>query len=413
MKTTVVLLALAGGAAGIDNGLGLTPPMGWRSWNTFGHAVSQDLMQGVMDAMVAKVLPVDGVPTSFLDLGYNNVGLDDNWQACGTGYKAGFHDQTGAPLINKTTFPDMSSMTAYGHGKGLRVGWYANNCICAENQYQDAAYIASHMEMSAKAVAANGYDGVKLDNCGQFKNLTWWAELLNATGRPIMIENCHWGGTVPGQTGGNAPCTGLTMPSDCPYNFFRSSSDIFNNWFDVMRNLQSTVAYSGNPPLSRPGTWAYPDMLEVGNMPTHEEDRTHFGAWCIVSAPLILGHNVTDAAINARIWDIVANKEAIAINQDWAGHPGTRIVGNTTGSVYQLWTKPLTGGAAAVFILNNSSDPMPVTFQFADFGFTSADNVTVRDVWSHFDAGTYQASYTTDSITTHDSRFYKLSKQQQ
>ena len=28
--------------------------------------------------------------------------------------------------------------------------------------------------------------------CGQFRNLTWWAELLNKTGRPIMIENCHW-----------------------------------------------------------------------------------------------------------------------------------------------------------------------------------------------------------------------------
>jgi hypothetical protein len=23
-----------------------------------------------------------------------------------------------------------------------------------------------------------------------------WAELINATGRPIMIENCHWGKTV-------------------------------------------------------------------------------------------------------------------------------------------------------------------------------------------------------------------------
>ena len=34
---------------------------------------------------------------------------------------------------------------------------------------------------------------------------------------------------------------------------------------------------------------AYPDMLEVGRMPNVVEDRTHFGAWCIVSAPLILG----------------------------------------------------------------------------------------------------------------------------
>ena len=57
-----------------------------------------------------------------------------------------------------------------------------------------------HMRESAAAVAKFGFDGeplfvqiehhgdgpyvgVKLDNCGQFRNLTWWAELLNATGR--------------------------------------------------------------------------------------------------------------------------------------------------------------------------------------------------------------------------------------
>ena len=34
-----------------------------------------------------------------------------------------------------------------------------------------------------------GFDGLKLDSCSQFNNLTWWAALLNATGREILIEN--------------------------------------------------------------------------------------------------------------------------------------------------------------------------------------------------------------------------------
>ena len=65
---------------------------------------------------------------------------------------------------------------------------------------------------------------MKLDGCGQFRNLTWWYQLINATGKPILIENCHWGQTVPGDTGGDAPCAGGgDGVSLCPYNFFRTS----------------------------------------------------------------------------------------------------------------------------------------------------------------------------------------------
>ena len=113
-----------------------------------------------------------------------------------------------------------------------------------------------------KAIVSYGYDGVKLDGCGQFRNLTWWYALMNATGRQILIENCHWGGTVPGQTTGDGPCTGTTMPSNCPYNFFRSSGDIRANWGSMTKNLMTTIKYQGDPPLSRPGTWSYPDVSD-------------------------------------------------------------------------------------------------------------------------------------------------------
>lgn len=68
-------------------------------------------------------------------------------------------------------------------------------------------------------------------------------------------------------------------------------------------------------------------MLEVGRVvePSrgtfHAWNRAHFGAWCVVSAPLILGLRLGDADL-APILDVIANKEAIAVNQAWAGHPG-------------------------------------------------------------------------------------------
>lgn len=74
----LLLLAplLAQRAGAIDNGVGLTPPMGWRHWKAFAAHISQDIMENMMDEMVKKY-PVDGVPTSLAELGYLYVGLDE------------------------------------------------------------------------------------------------------------------------------------------------------------------------------------------------------------------------------------------------------------------------------------------------------------------------------------------------
>jgi hypothetical protein len=34
-------------------------------------------------------------------------------------------------VINKK-FPDMAGLVQYGHGKGLKMGWYENGCACGE-----------------------------------------------------------------------------------------------------------------------------------------------------------------------------------------------------------------------------------------------------------------------------------------
>jgi alpha-galactosidase len=46
MSKYVALLASGAGLVmSIDNGKGITPPMGWRSWNLFGANVNQQLIQ--------------------------------------------------------------------------------------------------------------------------------------------------------------------------------------------------------------------------------------------------------------------------------------------------------------------------------------------------------------------------------
>ena len=113
-----------------ENGLARTPPLGWRSWNTFGADVNQSLIEGIMDGMVRKDRNVDGVPTSLCDLGYCDVGLDDNWQKCSPPGSVGarYHDPSGKPLVNTERFPDMAAMTAHAHKLGLTAGWCGSNC---------------------------------------------------------------------------------------------------------------------------------------------------------------------------------------------------------------------------------------------------------------------------------------------
>jgi hypothetical protein len=347
----LLLLLLAPAAhGGGPYGLAARPPMGWSSWNFFGCSVSQDIMAEAIAKTTARVRTVDGVPTSLADLGYTLVSLDDCWQACGEGVNGSFHDAHGVPLVNLSKFPSLKNMTALAHSVGVRMSFYMNNCMCRETAFRDKAFIESVYEQSVAFLVENGFDGVKLDSCSQFHDTERWAQLMNATGRPMLVENCF--NTL-------VPVSGDEWGGSPPFNWFRTFSDVKPYFEKIFLNLQSTLPYLGTPPLAHPGCWAYPDMLEVGNLAAFEESRTHFGAWCIVSSPLILGHDITNDTITDAVWEIIANKEAIAVNQNWAGSPG-RLV----RSWFPSTPPPPVLGSNVYATLCNASDPTQGAWRF-------------------------------------------------
>ena len=65
--------------------------------------------------------------------------------------------------------------------------------------------------------------------------------------------------------------------------------------------------------------------MQVGNLATAAHDRAHFGAWAIISAPLYLSFDLRDKKRMDRVWSLVTNKEALAVNQQYAGHPGRLV----------------------------------------------------------------------------------------
>jgi hypothetical protein len=361
-------------------------------------------MQSQMTAIANRSRTINGVPTSLSDIGYIDVGLDDNWQACGSygpnGYS--FHDANGRPVVNQQRFPDFLAMTNYAHSLGLTSGWYGNNCICSDHCSSPECY-----QGDVDAAIDYGFDSIKLDGCGAQRDLDLYAALFNASGKSILIENCHWGGTVPNATW-------------CPWNYFRSSGDIGASYGSIVSNLQTTIQWAQQG-LSRPGCWAYPDMLEVGchGLPVIES-RSHFNAWCIVSSPLILSMDMLDDVVMDQVWPIITNAEALAVSQNYVGEAGTvfkssptkvKIVGATEGvPQWQFWSKKYSSSATAVLLMNHDGVSHDFTLTFADVpGLDAQHSYKIRDINAHADLGAFTGSWAVTNVTSHDAVFLSIS----
>ena len=380
MLRSLIACTLAAAALALDNGEALLPPMGWRSWNEFHGDITATLMEAQFDALKSSGLAA---------LGYVHAGVDDGWQQCDSytvspSQSPAFHDAFGVPIVNATKFPDTSlkSLVAHGSARGLKVGWYANNCICHESgghirneTWRNLSYAGD----VAQLVEA-GFRGVKYDNCGLHNDMSLYTDLMNATGRTFMVERSDQGHGTP---------TNLTW---CPYNMFRSSGDIRNSWSSLFHNLHTVSQYVN---LSRPDCWAYPDMLQVGRLDgplASVESRTHFGAWCIVSSPLILGFDLTNTTVLNDVMPYVGNEEAIAVNQIWAGDPGRLLPLSTaeSGLGYEVWYKRL-GNSTAFLTINTGDKTTAKDIRIDALGTHSRTGVScvsgcaVRDVWGQRD----------------------------
>jgi alpha-galactosidase len=440
LRTIVLLLATC--VKAIDNGLGRTPPRGWRSWNQFHCSINQSLIESQYAERVDRSRLADGVPTSLLDLGYRTAGIDDCWQACDSGLGGvGFHDASGYPVVNRTLFPDMRAMAAKARALGLVAGWYGNNCHCSEQRQScamgngsDACFVGD-----VKATMDFGFESIKLDGCGVQTNATHYARLLNATGTRILIENC-------GNGHPDYPSRDAAGVIDCPMNFFRTSMDIRPTFGSMLTNLRSTSAYNGAG-LTGPGCFAYPDMLEVGVTNSQREAeckafgqrgctlditeaRTHFAAWCIVSAPLVLGNDLTDAKTMDLVWPIISNREALAVNDAWAGDAGVlakqsdaKVWFNNCSwwhdpercehPAWMVWRKVLAKGKVALLLMNN--DEVPTEISVAWLADLPRDTLqcpkgqcAIRDIHAHEDLP--RASTFTAHVAAHDSRFIVVSE---
>jgi alpha-galactosidase len=159
----------------------------------------------------------------------------------------------------------------------------------------------------------------------------------------------------------------------------------------------------GRAMYANAGHWNDPDMLEVGNGGmTDEEYRTHMSLWCLLAAPLLAGNDVRD--MKKEIFDILTNREVVAIDQDPKGVEGVRVAKN--GDL-EVWEKPLADGSYAVGLFNLGANAAQVTANFGDLKLSGSH--AVRDLWAHADKGTVKDKFEA-TVLSHGVVLVKIAK---
>lgn len=130
-----------------NNGVALTPPMGWSSWNTFRNKIDENLIKETADAMKKSGL---------LDAGYNYVNLDDCWHSS-------LRDDNGRLQGDLTTFPSgIKSLVTNLNKKGFKVGIYSSNGTLT---CEDLPASLGHERIDSETFADWGIEYFKYDFC--------------------------------------------------------------------------------------------------------------------------------------------------------------------------------------------------------------------------------------------------------
>lgn len=365
-----------------------TPPMGWNSWNIFGCDINEQMIRDITDAMVTSGLK---------DAGYEYIIIDDCWH--------GERDSLGFIHSDPEKFPSgIKALADYIHSKGLKFGIYsdAGTETCAGRpgsrgyEYQDA------LQYAHWGVDYLKYDWCNTDNINPIGAYTTMRDALYKAGRPILFSMCEWGTARP-----------WTWAQDIGH-MWRTTGDIYLCW-DCKHDhggwfswgvLQILDMQEGLREYAGPGHWNDPDMLEVGNGMSVNEDRAHFSMWAMLSAPLIAGNDLRN--ITQETIDILTNPEVIAVNQDKLGIQGLQYKKEKD---LEIWFKPLTEDRWAVCFLNRGELPIELKFNWKenivndDFAQRQANfNTTtykIRNVWTGKDSGTTEKNIKT-KLPGHD-----------
>lgn len=400
-SSIIIALAAVLASSCCERPQGVKPPlMGWSSWNAYMVDISDSIITHQADLMVEKGLK---------EAGYRYVNIDDGF--------FGYRDERGYMVPHPERFPKgpegMRALVDHIHSLGLKAGIYsdAGDNTCGSSYNHDlnglGAGLYGHDVVDAERYFNEwDFDFIKLDYCGG-QNLKLDPEeryreirrvIDSVATRHIRINVCRW----------NFPGTWVNGIGDS----WRISADIRPVWksikYIVGKNLYLS-AYAGN------GNYNDMDMLAVGyNIKpspfweeglglSYTEEEAHFGIWCIMSSPLLLGCDIE--YIPEETMKIITNPELIAINQDRLGLQAHVVqhVGETyvfAKDILEKW-----GNTRAVALYNPADTSMRFTLTPKEIEMTGT--LTVRDLNLNADLG--ECSSIEMTLPPHSAKILKVS----
>ena len=384
----------------------IRPLMGWSSWNTFGVDISEDII-----LETARAMATNGLKSA----GYTYVNIDD-------GFFWG-HGEDGVLRFHPKRFPNGMKPVVDGiHALGLKAGIYsdagADTCgsmwggsgsggkdgggIGGGLYGHDAADCKLHFNDL-------GFDFIKVDYCGgkrlkldEKARYTEIANAIKATGRTdVRLNICRW--AFPG-----------AWAADIAESW-RTTKDIRANWKSVKDLIAENLYLSA---YAKPGHYNDMDMLEVGQLVGHmktifgkhgdtglttDEETTHFGMWCMLSSPLLIGCDVRD--IPEGTMKLITNPYLLAVNQNDLGCQA--YVASREGDAYVLVKDADTRfGTSRYVALYNSSDAER-EFTVSAAALDLAGAIDAFDLVAMADVGRFENSVSV-KVAPHASRFYRF-----
>jgi alpha-galactosidase len=354
--------------------LASTPPMGWNSWNTFGHNINEAVVRETADALVSSGLK---------DCGYEYIVIDDCWSV-----KDG-RDGNGDLMADPLKFPHgIKALADYVHELGFKIGIYSDAAGKTCGGYP-GSYLFE--EQDAKLWASWGIDFLKYDYCHAplfdqgiaIERYSRMGKALRNTGREFLFSLCEWGNQSPHLWG-----------RDVGGHMWRVSGDVFDSWINIWKSDWNTYGIGVDVSIDMahelheyggPGGWNDLDMLVVGLKGKGQisggglsflEYQTHMSMWVMACSPLMIGCDVRN--MDPETASLLMNREVLAVNQDPLGRPAKRV--KRAGSC-EVWTKRLADSSMAVALINRGSRGEDVLLKARDIGLLESPKMA-HNLWT-------------------------------
>ncbi|WP_022759348.1 glycoside hydrolase family 27 protein [Butyrivibrio fibrisolvens] len=255
--------------------------------------------------------------------------------------------------------------------------------------------------------------------------------------KDILLSICEWGKTMPSDWGYKVGDSWRIL-NDITFQVGRDGDPGRGYWeadgtCSITSQYDKCVIMDEFASLER--GWNDPDMMVIGMGDVDETmAKTHFAMWSMMNSPLMLGMDLRKVEKGDYIWNIITNKDIIALNQDALGVQAKRVWSSLADmdadKIYlmdhnrvDILAKPLAGGDIAVTIINLSGDDntnkieisldnivSAIEGKMADpESFKGAQSYEIKDLWTGEENSLSGRIVSVDGIKAHDNVTLRVS----